>query len=286
VHDTVSRVHERTDQRQSEADIQYIIRGMSFWVRAVLLLVLGITAAAVVACRGGILGRQYEYEEDLYLSLNGSATLVVNTSLPALVALRGIDLDLDPATRLDLNRIRAAYQSPVTEVTRVSPPWRRAGRRFVQIRMEVPDVRKLSDAGPFSWSRYTLAVERGHHVFEQKVGASAFKRGTLQNVGWNGSEIVAFRLHLPSRILWHNSRDLDTNQPNETKRGNILAWEQHLADRLDGVPLDIRVELDSQSILYRTLWLFAGAFAAAVAVLGLIIWLTIRKGGQEAGVRQ
>ena len=256
---------------------------MSLWVRAVVLFLVGITAVGAAACRGGILGRQYEYEEDLYLSLDGSATLVVNSSLPALVALRGIDLDLDPATRLDLNKIRAAYQSPVTEVTRVSPPWRRAGRRFVQIRMEVPDVRKLSDAGPFSWSRYALTVKNGRHVFEQEVGASAFKPGTLQNVGWNGSEIVAFRLHLPSRILWHNSKDLETNQANETKRGNILAWEQHLTDRLDGVPVHIRVELDSQSILYRTLWLFAGAFAAAVAVLGLIIWLTIRKGARESG---
>jgi len=48
------------------------------------------------------------------------------------------------------------------------------------------------------------------------------------------------------------------------------------------VPLHIRVELDSQSILYRTLWLFAGAFAAAVAVLGFIIWMTARKGAKEA----
>jgi len=274
-------VHERTDQRRGDADIQYIIRGMSLRVRAVVLAVL-VIAASAAGCRGGILGKQYEYEEDLYLSLDGSATLVVNASLPALAALRDIEIDLDPATRLDLNRIRAAYQSPVTEVTRVSPPWRRAGRRFVQIRMAVSDVRTLSDAAPFSWSRYALMVESGHHVFEQKVGPSAFKRGTLQNVGWNGSEIVAFRLHLPSRILWHNARDLETNQPTETQRGNILAWEQHLTDRLDGAPLDIRVELDSQSILYRTLWLFAGAFAAAVAVLGFIIWLTIRKGAKEA----
>jgi hypothetical protein len=255
---------------------------MSLWVRAALVAVLGIALAGTAACKGGILGRQYEYEEDLFLSLDGSATLVVNASLPALVALRGLDLDLDPGTRLDLNKIRAAYESPVTEVTRVSPPWRRAGRRFVQVRMQVPDVRKLGDAGPFAWSHYTLAIESGHHVFEQKVGPSAFKRGTLKNVGWDGSEVVAFRLHLPSRILWHNARDLETNQPSETKRGNILAWEQHLADRLDGVPIDIRVEIDSQSILYRTLWLFAGAFAAALAVLGFIIWMTVRKGAKEA----
>ena len=255
---------------------------MSLWARAVLLAVLGLAAAGAVGCKGGILGKQYEYEEDLYLSLDGSATLVVNASLPALVALRGIDIDMTPAARLDLNKIRAAYQSPVTEVTRVSPPWRRAGRRFVQVRMTVSDVRKLNTAPPFSWSQYTLYVQNGHHVFEQNVGASALRPGTLQRVGWNGSEIVAFRLHLPSRILWHNSRDLETNEPTATRRGNILAWEQHLTDRLDGAPVNIKVELDSQSILYRTLWLFAGAFVAALAMLALLIWFTMRQGAGEA----
>jgi hypothetical protein len=262
------------------ADIQYIIRRMSVLARAFLLIALGCIAAGSIACKGGILGKQYEYEEDLYLSLDGTATVVVNSSLAALVALRGIDVDVNPSARVDLNQIRAAYQSPVTRVTRVSP-WRRAGRRFVQVRMSVSDVRKLSDVTPFAWSRYTLVVKNGHHVFEQKVGASALKRGTLQNVGWNGSEVVAFRLHLPSRILWHNARDLETNEAFETKRGNILEWEQHLADRLDGAPLDIKVELDSQSILHRTLWLFASAFTAALVVLALLIWLTMRKGAEE-----
>jgi hypothetical protein len=255
---------------------------MPAFVRAILLITLVCVLAGSTACRGGILGKQYEYEEDLYLSLDGTATLVVNSSLAALVALRGIDIDINPSTRLDLNKIRVAYQSPVTEVTRVSPPWRRAGRRFVQVRLNVSDVRKLTEAGPFAWSHYALAVENGHHVFEQKVGPSALKPGTLQNVGWNGSELVAFRLHLPSRILWHNSRDLETNQPAETKRGNILAWEQHLADRLEGAPIYIKVELDSQSILYRTLWLFAGAFLAAVTALASLIWWTMRKGAAEA----
>jgi hypothetical protein len=253
---------------------------MSLSARAVLVAVVFV-AAAGAACKGGFLGKQYEYEEDLSLSLDGSATLIVNASIPALVALRGLDLDLNPATRPDLNRIRAAYQSPVTEVTRVSPPWRRAGRRFVQVRLNIKDIQKLGETPPFSWSRYTLTVQNGHHVFEQKVGASALRPGTLQNVGWNGSEIVAFRLHLPSRIIWHNSRDLATDKPRDVARGNILAWEQHLPDRLDGTPLDIKVEMDSQSILYRTLWLFGGAFAAAVSVLAFLIWFTMSKGGGQ-----
>ena len=35
--------------------------------------------------------------------------------------------------------------------------------------------------------------------------------------------------------------------------------------------------MDKESILYRTLWLFALAFVAAVAVLGGLIWLTMRR---------
>jgi hypothetical protein len=39
--------------------------------------------------------------------------------------------------------------------------------------------------------------------------------------------------------------------------------------------------MDSQSILYRTLWLFGGAFAAAVALLGFLIWMTMRRGAKQ-----
>jgi hypothetical protein len=246
---------------------------------AVLAAVLGLAACNRAA---SLFGKQYEYEEDLSVSLDGSATLIVNASLPALVALRGLSIDPDPSGRIDSAAIRAAYQSPITDVTRVSPPWRRKGRRFVQVRVEVGDIRKLHDVPPFSWSRYGLTQENGVTVFTQHVGASAFQPGTLPNVGWDGSEIVAFRLHLPSKVRWHNSRSLETNEPLEVARGNILGWEQHLADRLDGVPVDIRVEMESQSILHRTLWLFGGAFVAAVVLLSLLIWWAVRKGRRQS----
>src|SRR5215208_8454549 len=116
---------------------------MSQSVCAVLTVVVIVASAAAAACRGGLLGRQYENEEDLYLALDGTATLVVNASLPALVALRGLDIDASSAARFDRDRIRAIYQSPVTAVTHVSPQWRRRGRRFVQVRLSVRDVRRL-----------------------------------------------------------------------------------------------------------------------------------------------
>ena len=105
--------------------------------------------------------------------------------------------------------------------------------------------------------------------------------GTLQNFGWTGGELVAVRLHLPSRIVYHNARDLETNETSDIARGNILSWEQHLTDRLDGRPISIELKMDRQSILYRTLWLFAGAFAAAVLLIGVLIWLTMRRGAKE-----
>jgi hypothetical protein len=248
---------------------------------AALSIVLSV-ATMSAACRGGLFGKVYEYEEEVYLSLDGSADVIVNSSVPALVALRGLDLNIDPAATLDRERIRAAYTSPVSEVTRVSRPWRRQGRRFVQVRIKVRDIRKLSEAAPFTWSTYDVSERDGQYVYRQTVGSSALKPGTLQKVGWAGGELVAFRLHLPSRIVWHNARDLDTNEPTGIARGNILAWEQLLTDRLDGRSISLEVRMDRQSILYRTLWLFAGAFLAAVAVIALLIWLTIRKGAKES----
>ena len=224
-----------------------------------------------------LFGRQYEYEEDLTIDIDGSGTLTINASLAALKALRGLDVD-PHASSVDRDRIRALYQSNAATVRSVPRPWTRRGRQFVQINLEFDDVRRLHEAPTLSWSRYELADQNGQHLFRQTVGASALKPGTLENVGWDGSETVAFRLHLPSRILEHNARDLEKNEPTGIHRGNILAWEQHLADRLDGKPVTLEVRMDSQSILYRTLFLFAGAFSAAVLTLVLSIWWTMRKG--------
>ena len=249
------------------------------------VVLAAILLVAVSACTGGILGKQYEYEEDLTLAIDGSATLTVNASLAALATLRGLNVSTDPNASVDREAIRALFTTPATEVTRVGRPWSRKGRQFVGVSIAVADVRRLSEAPPFAWSKYdfgqheTCPVSRKPcHVFVQTVGASAMKPGTLKNYGWDGSEIVAFRLHLPAKILHHTARDLETNEVSPAKRGNILAWEQRLTDRLDGKPIDATVEMESQSILYRTLWLFAGAFGAAVIVLALLILWTVRKG--------
>ena len=235
--------------------------------RGCLALTLAALLAAV-ACRG-VMPRHYEYEEEMYLGLDGSATLYVSGSVPALVALRGLDLDTRPGARLDRSRIREAYTSPVTDVTRVSGS-RRSGRRFAHLRIEVSDVRRLSEAAPFAWSVYTLDRRDGSIVFEQRVGPAAGRR--VPDVGWKGAELVAFRLHLPSRIQYHNAPS------KAVERGNILAWEQSLQERLRGQPVSIEVRLDTRTILHRTLWLFGTMMGLVVALFAMVIWWLVRRG--------
>jgi hypothetical protein len=88
---------------------------------------------------------------------------------------------------------------------------------------------------------------------------------------------VAFRLHLPGRITFHNVKRLDGSN-GDIERGNILTWEQRLADRRMGTPVEIAVTMEAESILHRTLWLFGGSFLAAAALIATVVWWAKRRG--------
>src|SRR5438477_1720074 len=113
-----------------------------------LLCVLG-ALCVLSSCGGAGVFRQYEYEEDVYLSLDGSATVYVNSSVPALDALRGASFDPAPNAGLDRNQVREFFETPVTHVTRTVATSRRSNRRFVHVRLDVADVGRLNEAAPF-----------------------------------------------------------------------------------------------------------------------------------------
>jgi hypothetical protein len=233
-----------------------------------VLCALCVLSSVIAGCGGTGLFKQYEYEEEMYLSLDGSATLYVNSSIAALNALRGTDLDASPAARLDRDAVRGYFTTPVTHVVRVSES-RRSGRHFVHVRLDVSDVRQLAGAAPFAWSKYAFDRTPSQFIYKQVVGPSVAKN--VGDAGWDGRELTAFRIHLPSKIDYHNTPS------HEVGRGNILSWEQPLSDRLRGVPLDIEARMETQSILYRTLWLFAVTAVAVLIVFAVVIWWILRK---------
>ncbi len=246
---------------------------MPIVIRRTVAMLVGIVLLA--GCRAS-LGRQYEYEEEMYLDIDGSATVFVNSSVAALVALRGLDLNVAPRARFDRRSVRAAFEAPGVEVIRASAS-RKRGRRFAHVRLETRDIRRLSGVAPLSWSRYAFDRRDQRFVFAQIVGASEGR--PIPDVGWRGDELVAFRVHLPSRIHYHNSL------PGNLRRGNILVWEQTLADRLAGRPLQMEAHIDTESILRHTLWVFA-ATGAVVAGMFVLVILWVARRGRKPGPTQ
>ena len=243
--------------------------------RCALLIVAILSTLAVSACGGGgLLRKEYEYEEELYLSLDGSATLNVHASVAALVALRGTDLDVDPFARINRDRVRRLFEGPGVKDVAVSLS-RRDGRRFVHASVELSDVRQASRLAPFEWSTYRFDRRGDAFEFRQTVGLSAGR--PVGNVGWTGQELVVFKMHLPSEILFHNVPS------GQVQRGNILEWEQLLVDRLRGTTLDLQVQLETESILFTVLRLFVWTIAAAAATFGLVVWWIARR-GRDSGM--
>jgi hypothetical protein len=239
------------------------------WAAARWTILAAVFAIVSSSCGSRGLFRQFEYDEDIHLSLDGSATVYVNASLPSLVALRGVDLDLKPAARFDADAIAALYKGPGVRVERVTSS-RQRGRPFAHIRLEVADVRQLPSSPMFAWA--TIRFDRMGELYRYREDLGKSPNKPVGDVGWKGNELVGFRLHIPSKIAYHNAG------PDNLLRGNILAWEQTLTDRLNGIPLEMEARMQPTSILYHTLWLFLGSMAAAFTVLALIIWWVVKKG--------
>lgn len=140
----------------------------------------------------------------------------------------------------------------------------------MHLRLAVPDIRRLGDAAPFAWSAYRYLEDDAWFEFGQEMKAAAAL--DVGNVGWQGDELMAVRIHLPSRVDFHNS-------PSRTiERGNIIVWEQLLTERIKGVPLDIAARMEKESILFRTLALFGGmAVLVAITFVGVIWFVKTRK---------
>ena len=110
-------------------------------------------------------------------------------------------------------------------------------------------------------------------MYRQTVGAPAAR--AVGDVGWTGTELVAFRMHVPSKVDYHNAPS------RRIERGNIVVWEQPLADRLEGEPLDFEVHMQPETILYTTLLLFGSTIVAAVVAFAVAIWWMARRGGRD-----
>jgi hypothetical protein len=251
------------------------IRSAGWVVMVAVLAAIATACGSVDTSLGGLL-KAYEYEEEMYLSLDGTATLYVNSSVAALDNLRGATFDTNPEVIPDREQVRKFFESSNTHVERITFS-RRSNRRFIHVRLGVDAIQRLPEAPPFAWSAYSFQQQDNLFYFKQTVGAAAARE--VGTVGWKGNELVAFRMHLPSKIAYHNA---GAGNP---QRGNILAWEQPLSERRTGAPLVLDARMETQSILYRTLALFGTTFVIVAVLFVILLWWVVRRAKKKAPAR-
>ena len=83
---------------------------------------------------------------------------------------------------------------------------------------------------------------------------------------------MAVRFHLPSKVYGHD------NAAGGVERGNIVSWRQDLAQGLAGRPLAFGATLDSRSILWSTVGLFAVTIALGLGLISAALYLVFRRG--------
>ena len=231
-------------------------------MRLAFALVL-IAVLASIAC-GNVIARKYEYEEEIFLALDGSATVYVNASVPALVALRGVALPLDPRARLDRTVVRDLYETPVSQrrqrhdVAPRRPPLRAPAHRPCPTSAGSARRRRLRG------QPIAIASRTGTFEFAQTMRRRPAKRWATSD--GTASELMAVRLHLPSKVTFHNSPS------RRIERGNIVVWEQPLAERSKGTPLEVQARMETESILFRTLALFGAMGVLVVLTFIAAIW--------------
>jgi hypothetical protein len=83
---------------------------------------------------------------------------------------------------------------------------------------------------------------------------------------------MAVRFHLPSKVYGHE------NAAGGVERGNIVAWRQDVSQALAGGALAFGATIDSRSILWSTVGLFATAIAAGLGIVALALFLVFLRG--------
>ena len=275
------------DIRHAEAGKknEYIIRGMSVRVRAAALVIVLIAAAATAACGSGSSASSTSTKRISDLATDGSADADRQRVDPGAGRAarprprhrsRGAGRSRQDPRRLRVAGDRGDPRQPAVAARR---PALRAGAAQGP---RHPQAGRAS--APFSWSRY--ALRRGGRparlpADDGRVGAAAGDAAELRLEGEGAGRDPRCTCPAGSSITTPATSTPTKAAPCSAAtswRGNSCSPIGSTAGRSRS-----KCGWTGSRFSTRTLWLFAGAFVAAVLLLvRRSIWLTIRKGAREA----
>jgi hypothetical protein len=232
-----------------------------------MLRPLALALLAVAGLRGCVV---YEYEHEFWLDTDGSGSVYVTGRPELWESFKGMEGLAAAGPEDQKAKVRHLFEEAGLVVNRVTRTHRR-GRPYLFVSADFDEVNRLEHTRAFPDLALTLRPE-GERIVLRGTWRCPPLRGLVAS---DRDGLMAVRFHVPSKVYEHK------NASEGVERGNILSWQQPLADALRGSPLEFGARMDERSILLSTVSLFAGAIVAAVALLGAMFYWVIRKGRRE-----
>ncbi len=204
----------------------------------------------------------YEYEEEVFLEVDGSGEIRMSGSAAAVQALHGLD-------QADAEGAKALFEGEGVEVLSALET-ERDGRRFVHVESRFSDWEKLCRVPAFRGRRCALAAEKDGLALELSLPSPR----AAAPEGLDPQALLALRYHLPSTVRYHNS-------PGHIERGNILSWKRTLREHFAGRPLDVEVHFDRRTVLAAAVSIVGIALALVAASIATALFVMVRKGRRQ-----
>jgi len=207
----------------------------------------------------------YEYEEEVFLEVDGSGEIRMSGSTDVVAALQGLD-------EAGAESAKALFEGEGVEILSAFET-ERERRKFVHVQARFSDWEKLCRIPAFRDRGCRLAkgpTRQDGLALELSLPSP---RETAPE-SLDPQAVLALRYHFPSTIRYHNS-------PSDIERGNILSWKRTLREHFAGRPLDLAVRFDRRTILAATTRVMGVALGLVLASIATALWLMVRKGRRQ-----
>ena len=205
---------------------------------------------------------EYEYEEEVFLEVDGSGRFRVSGSSEAI----GTVL---PLARVSVETVRDHFDEPQVELDSVHET-ERDGRSFIHVQARFADWNRLCEHPAFSGRHCRLVI--GPDVLE--IESTVPGPRSPGRVPTDPDASIVFRFHFPSTVAFHNS-------PNEIERGNIVRWQRSMGEHFAREPLVIQARFEKRSVLETTVMVLVAAVSLVVVAITGTISLMVRKGRRQ-----
>jgi hypothetical protein len=204
----------------------------------------------------------YEYEEEVFLKIDGSGEIRMSGSKEAVAALHG----LDPAT---VESAEALFEGEGVQILSALET-ERERRKFVHVRARFSDWEKLCRLPAFRDRGCRLAKEADALELELSLPSPR----TTAPESLDPQALLALRYHFPSSIRYHDS-------PGDVERGNILSWKRTVREHFAGRPFELHVRFDRRTILAATVRILGVSLGLVLASIGTGLVVMVRKGRRQ-----